>query len=443
MIIYLISVIILLFFSFVFSGSETALFAFSKTMRAKIREEYQYPLPQAQVTLHHLNIVETLLNKPSSLLATILFSNLVVNTTASSLFTLFAITFARNYHLPRDLHVSIGALVMTILLVSFGEITPKVLAMRNPQKFAFRTSGFIHFLTRIFSFITIPLRKLGDWFLSRLSRYVSRTPFPSENDLKTIIELSRTQGLIQREEQDFLFSLVELSHRRVSEVMTPRIKMVCLEKDVKISDALKLIIKETLPLISRIPVYKNNIDNIVGILYLKDLITKGRKRIFFRETVEKIARPPYFIPENKSLSELLEDLRKKDSHIAIVVDEFGQTAGLVTLEDILEALLGEIRDEYDTVEEMPFERIDDNTYLVSGDIDLKALDRLFPDFSSDIPVPAGYRLSGFIHHHWGRIPKHGEILEYKNFRIEIKEITKKRFEKILITKVESAYKSKP
>jgi putative hemolysin len=135
------------------------------------------------------------------------------------------------------------------------------------------------------------------------------------------------------------------------------------------------------------------------------------------------------------LSSLLEELRKKDSHIAIVIDEFGQTAGLITLEDILETLLGEIQDEYDTTDEMPYKLISIQSYLVSGDIDLQTLDRLFGNFSQEIPRYVSGRLSGFIHHHWGKIPRQGEILTYKNFRIEIKDIYRKRINKVLITKI--------
>ncbi len=431
MLIYLLTVLILLFFSFVFSGSETALFAFSKLMRDKIRQDSTWTIKNQHI-IYHLNIIESLLKDPSRLLATILFSNLLVNTTASSIFTLFVITLARHYNLSRDLFITFGGLVMTILLVVFGEVTPKIIALRKPPRFALKTGWFVNFLNKIFSFITIPLRKIGDWLISLLNKYIRKTPFPSQDDLKTIIELSKKQELILPDEETFLFSLVELSHRSVSEIMTPRIQMFCIEKNTKIGETRNLITKK---LVSRIPVYQDNIDNIIGVLYLKDLFIKARNSALASQPVEKIMRPAYFVPENKILSELLEELRKKDSHIAIVVDEFGQTAGLVTLEDILEVLLGEIQDEYDTIAQMPYEKIDDNNFLVSGDIDLKALDRLLPGFSFDIPRQAGYRLSGFIHHKWGRIPKPGEILIYNNFRLEIKEISKRRIDKILITRI--------
>ncbi len=441
MLIYLVIVFILLLLSAILSGSETALFAFTRTMRTKIREDTRYTIKDRHV-LNRLNIVDSLLNNPSSLLATILFSNLLVNTTASSLFTLFVIVLAKNYNLPRDLFVTIGALVMTVLLVTIGEITPKIVALRQPSRFALRTTWFVNLFSKCFSFITIPLQKLGDRLLAKLNLYVHKTPFPSEDDLRTIIELSSQQNLIQPEEKKFLFNLVDLSLRYVSEIMTPRINMTCIIKDTKIGEAIKLLTDRSLPMVSRIPVYKNRIDNIIGVVYLKDLVAKGRSKKFLSQTVEDIMRPVYFVPENKSLSELLEELRKKDSHIAIVIDEFGQTAGLITLEDILEVLLGEIQDEYDIGAELPYLRVGENSYLVSGDIDLKALDQLFPNFSIDLPPEAGYRLSGFIHHTWGRIPKLNETLIYKNYQLQIKEISRHRIEKILITKIESLEKVK-
>jgi CBS domain containing-hemolysin-like protein len=351
------------------------------------------------------------------------------------------ITIAEQYKFSRDLLVSIGAIALTVILVTFCEITPKVVAIRRPTRFALRTVWFVGILKKIFSLITTPLNRMSDWMIKKISAYVHKTPFPSIDDLKTIIDISEDQGLIAPEEEDFLFNLVELSNRRVSEVMTPRIKMICLQQEATITDAYELINKETLPLYSRIPVYKDNIDNISGVLYLKDLITKTRRRTssrnrnFFTQSVKDITRPAYFVPENKNLSSLLEELRKKDSHIAIVIDEYGQTAGLVTLEDILETLLGEIQDEYDSFEEMPYQLIDTKSYLVSGDIDLNTLDQLFDDFSRDIPESAGERLSGFIYHYWGKIPKKGEILTYRNFRIEIKDIRRKRINKVLITKI--------
>lgn len=440
LLIFLTIIIILLFFSFVFSGSETAFFAFSKQNHTKLRNKLEKNSQSHEIFVR-LNAIESLLSNPAGLLATILFSNLMVNTTASSIFTLLMINLAAKFNFSRDLLVSVGATILTIILVAVCEITPKVIAIRNPARFAIRTVGFIGVLRKMFSFITNPLNRISDWMLKKISTYVHKTPFPSIDDLKTIIDISEDQGLITPEEEDFLFNLLELSNRRVSEIMTPRIKMICLEQEATITDAYRLINKESLPLYSRIPVYKNNIDNITGVLYLKDLVTKARRRTssqnrkFLTQSVNDIARPAYFIPENKILSSLLEELRKKDSHIAIVIDEYGQTAGLITLEDILETLLGEIQDEYDTSEEIPYQSIDTKSYLVSGDIDLNVLDQLFEDFSRDIPESAGDRLSGFIYHSWGKIPKKGEILTYRNFRIEIKDIRRKRINKVLITKI--------
>lgn len=438
MIIYLIVIIILLGFSFVFSGSETAFFAYSKHAHTKLREKLTQHSGSHKLSTR-LNSIEFLLSNPAGLLATILFSNLLVNTTASSVFTLFMITLSKKYNLTRDLLVSVGAIILTIILITLCEITPKVIAIRRPSRFALRTVRLISFLRKVFWFVTTPLNRISNWMLKEISSYVHKTPFPSIDDLKTIIDISEDQGLIAPEEEDFLFNLITLSNRRVSEIMTPRIKMTCLKQEATITDAFELINKESLPLYSRIPIYKNSIDNISGVLYLKDLaVHKGyanRTSKFLCRPVKEIARPPYFVPENKSLSSLLEELRKKDSHIAIVIDEYGQTAGLVTLEDILETLLGEIQDEYDTLDEIPYQLIDTKSYLVSGDIDLNILDQLFEDFSRDIPESAGDRLSGFIYHYWGKIPKKYEILTYNNFRIEIKDVRRKRINKVLITKI--------
>lgn len=433
---YLLIIILLMILSFIFSGSETAFFAISKTAHLKLKQHLQ-KFPAASV---NFNRIETILTKPNELLATILLSNLLANTSISSLFTLLIINLSEKFQLPRDLLISLGALLISIILITLCEILPKILAIRKPLRFALRTVNIINFLKIIFSFFTIPLNKLGEWLLVRVSNYIVKTPFPSIDDLKTIINLSEENGMITPAEQDFLFNLVDLSSRTVSSVMTPRIKMVCFNQETTIAEITKLISKKSFPLFSRIPIFQDNIDNITGILYLKDLITQYSSQRatskILNQPIKVIARPPYFIPETKPLSSLLEELRKKDSHIAIVIDEYGQTAGLVTLEDILETMIGEIQDEYDTTEEMPYQLINPKTFLVSGDIDFQTLDQLFDNFTTHIPKQYGDRLSSFIYHYWGKIPKQGEILSYRNYRLEIKDLKKNRINKVLITKTD-------
>jgi putative hemolysin len=330
--------------------------------------------------------------------------------------------------------MSLGTIVITLLVIILGEITPKIIALRYPIRVITTTKNIIKFIFITLGSITFPLHKIGLQLIKKTLKIFHQPPFPTTEEIKTFIEVSVKHGTLSSEEEDFLTNLVELSKRRASEIMTPRIKMVCLDENLNVEETLNLIYSNRLPLISRIPVYRKTIDCITGVLYLKDLLTLSTRANYERKLSE-IVRPAYFVPESKPLNELLEELRKSDSHIAIVIDEYGQTAGLITLEDILETLVGEIQDEYDREDTLPYKLVGSKSYLVSGDIDLKTLDQLFEGFSSLRDKTSADRLSGFILELWGRIPKRGEILSFGDYRFEIKDIRRKRINKILITKI--------
>ncbi|MDW7987873.1 MAG: hemolysin family protein [candidate division WOR-3 bacterium] len=427
MFIYLIITAFLLILSFLFSGSETAFFTI-----AGHKEKY-LTVTSVKFQKHHL-FIKTLLNNPAQLLSVILLANLLVNTTASSLFTLFAIKLSETSAWPQNLIVSIGTVIFTIILIICGEITPKIFAVRQPQKLLKFSLGLIKLVYNIFGVFTVPLNTIGAKFSDKILKIFHTPPFPTIEEIKTFIEHSVKKGGLTLQEENFLINLIELTTRRVSEVMTPRIKMICLNEDLTVQETLHLIFQNKLPLISRIPVYRKTIDHITGILYIKDLIVIASSANYAKRIAEFV-RPAYFVYESKTLDELLEELRKKDSHIAIVIDEYGQTAGLVTLEDILETLVGEIQDEYDHDAEIPYRPIDSQTFLVSGDIDLKTLDQIFEDFSRLNEHSQAERLSGFILETWGKIPKRGEILTLGNYRIEINDIKRNLINKVLITKL--------
>ncbi|MGQ9707701.1 MAG: hemolysin family protein, partial [bacterium] len=238
------------------------------------------------------------------------------------------------------------------------------------------------------------------------------------------IEVGQEQGILLDVEDDILRNLLELDKRTVSEVMTPRSEIVAIEENATINAALQLCHDYGF---SRIPVYAANLEHITGILYAKELLTAPD----LSQAVTTISRQPYFIPEVKRLSSLLDELRRKNSHIAIVVDEFGQTAGLVTLEDILEAIFGEISDEFDRGEELPYQKLDDEGYLVDGDIDLATLNRLFKNAFRNVRHE---RLSAFIHDRLGRLPRPGDRIDLPGLKITVQEVSDRKLEKVLIKK---------
>lgn len=407
---HLIIIAICLFFSAIFSGSETSLFSISKLVLAQIKETK----PKAGLR------IERLLANPPRLLGTILLSNLGVNVIASTVFTLFILVLIKNYQLTPVLYLAIGSILMTILLLVFGDIIPKVIALERPITFANFTARLIILLETVLSPIVNLLSKLGVAVL----RHTKAPQFPTDEELITMIDIGKEQGAITGTEEEILHNLLELEKRTASEVMTPRIEIAGIPKNIPCLEAVEFARKTGF---SRLPVYEDNIDNIIGILYVKDLLTM----VCEADKVDEIKRPVYFVPEVKNLSLLLEELRKKGSHIAIVVDEFGQTAGLVTLEDILESIFGEITDEYDLHEDLPYFKLDDKTYLVDGEIDLRTLNRIFRRAFKDLKYG---RLSGFIHAHLKRLPNPGDSFTYRKLNFEIKTINKNRIEEVLIRK---------
>lgn len=408
---YLILVTVCLFFSGLFSGAETALFSCSQLLLTQLKETKPKSAQR----------IEKLLANPPQLLGTILISNLGVNVLASSAFTLFVFALVQRFHLAPDLYLAIGSILLVILLLIFGEVTPKIWAVRKPLRWSIFVSPVITLLKKILTPIVNLLSRVSEIMLSR-----AKPPdFPTDEELWTMLEIGKEQGTITAAEEEILHNLLELAKRTVSEVMTPRIKIAGIEKNTTTEAALAFAKKTGF---SRYPIYEGTIDKITGILYVKDLLT----RLGATDNINEMKRPAYFVPEVKKLSSLFQELRKRGSHIAIVVDEFGQTAGLVTLEDILESIFGEISDEYDLKEDYPYFKVDEKTYLVDGEVDLRTLNRIFRHAFKDLPYE---RLSGFICAQLNRLPKPGDSFTYRKLRLEVKTVDNNRIEKVLITKL--------
>lgn len=365
--------------------------------------------------------MKNLLSRPRRLLGTLLFGNLLVNISATAVFTLFLFHLSRRLQLVPVLIIGSGGLLMTGILLLFGEITPKILATRQPEKWNRLFVPLISLFHRLFTPITA--------LLDRINAFA--TVFPeepaalSDDELHTMITFGREQGVLIAGEEEILRNLIELDKRTASEVMTPRKDIVAVPETATIATALEICRQSGF---SRLPVYAQNLEKITGIVYAKELLTAPDPD----QPVTTIARQPYFIPEVKRLSDLLEELRRKNSHIAIVIDEFGQTAGLVTLEDILEAIFGEISDEFDRADELPYVKTGENQFLVDGDIDLATLNRLFDNAFAGVEFD---RLSAFIHDRLGRLPRTGDHIRFGTLEITVTEISEHRLERVLIQKI--------
>jgi putative hemolysin len=405
---YLLAIVLLLVLSAFFSGSEAALFS----LTPGLREELKTGRPVSS------RRIEALLGRPDRLLGTLLLGNLLVNTTASSLVALLLIKLAHASAASEALYLGLGGVAMTAVLLVFGEVTPKLAATRRPVPFA-------RFCARPVNLARVLLAPFVALLLRVSARFAPREHEPatlSDEELHTMIEIGKERGVILGSEEEILVNLVDLDRRTVSEVMTPRIDIVALPEDATVREAIAACRSHGF---SRLPVYRNTIDHITGTAYAKDLLGAPDERA----PVEALARPVFLVPEVKRLPELLDELRRKGSHIAVVVDEFGQTAGLVTLEDLLEAVFGEISDEYDVAEELPYSKLDESSYLVDGEIDIATLNRLFRNSFRRL---GHERLSSFIHDRLGRLPEEGDVLTLRNLEITVRETDGNKLEKVLV-----------
>jgi CBS domain containing-hemolysin-like protein len=256
-------------------------------------------------------------------------------------------------------------------------------------------------------------------------------PFITEEEIKTLVDAGEEGGVIEEDEKRMIYSIFEFGDTLVREVMVPRIDVVAVEVNSRLSDALAVIIQAGH---SRIPVYEESIDHIRGLLYAKDLLVLWRDGQMDRP-LKDLLRPAYFVPESKKAVDLLADLQQRKIHLAIVVDEYGGTAGLVTLEDLIEEIVGEIRDEYDINEEEIYQQVGENEYIFDAGIDLDDLNRLL---DADLSTEDSDTLGGYVFSKLGKVPVEGERIEDGSLQMEVLSVDDRRIRKIRLTKVPPA-----
>ena len=323
---------------------------------------------------------------------------------------------------------TISIILITVILsfftLVFGELVPKRLAMKNYEKISFATIGII----RTISVLTAPFVKLLTWVTNGISKIfgVSETDeeIVTEEEIRMMVDQGEEKGAIEEEEKELINNVFEFNDITVSEVMTHRTDIFAIDIHTTPAELLELISEEEYRH-SRIPVYDETIDEIKGILYVKDILKNMNKKTFRIKTTMKEA---YFVPQNKLINELFRELQKNKKQMAIIVDEYGGTAGLVTMEDILEELVGDIYDEYDEIEE-EYEKIDENTYLLSGSMTIYDVNKLL---NTKIPEGDYDTLSGYLQEEMGRIPEDEElpVIETKEVTFKIEEYEDKRIVKV-------------
>jgi len=404
-----VSFVFLLVLSGFFSGSETALMSVNKV---EIRHLAQEGNKKAK-------IVDGLLRKPDNLLTTILVGNNLVNVAASAIATKVATNVFNNFG------VGISTGVVTLLLLIFGEITPKSLATRRAKQFSMNVARPIELCYYLF----FPLVK-GLSFLVQVvnkdEHSLGTKPFISEDKIRRFLAVGVREGVIETDERQMINSIFEFDDITVKELMIPRIDMVCVDIDDPLEKLRDIVIDRGL---SRIPVYNGTIDNIVGIVYAKDLLPllKEDKSDI---TIQKIMRPAYYVPESKKIDNLFSELKKEKIHMAIILDEYGGTEGLVTIEDLLEEIVGDIQDEYDEEEKL-IKETTNNKIIVDGRVDI---DEINYELGISLPEEDYETISGFVLSMLGYVPEEGEKVEFSNLEIIVTEISQRRISKVEIQK---------
>ena len=416
--------ILFLFFCFIlsafFSGSEVALFSLD---RKKIKNTFtNFPLIQ--------EYLDDLLDHPRRLLVSILIGNTFVNVTASIIAVSLAMEFAESFGYSRNIMLTIQIVLLTLLILLFSEITPKILASKDPVSFSKIIAIPMHWVIVIIFPISETITEAIKFFVSKI-RIDKKKSAIKQDEIKELATLSLEKGTIEDEEHELIHSIVGFRTLSVSEIMTPRVDMVAVSS---VSDFTELVNEITKTGRSRIPLYKDDLDDIIGIVYAKDLLPYF-KNVELRKNLSlaKIARKPIFVPKTKMIDALMLEFQEKKMHIAIVVDEYGGTAGLVSLEDIIEEIIGEIRDEYDK-EENTVTKIDENNYLVLGRISIDELKEIL-DININTEEAEYDTIAGLLLNFAGQIPKEGYSLEFENHRFTVKEVLNKRIKKVQIEKL--------
>ncbi len=392
------------------ASAETSLTSIS---RVRLRQLVEQKVPQAIV-------VERLHQDPNAYLSTILIVNTVAIIVASSAATLLAL------HLYQQRVAEwLVSLVLSLVVLIACEITPKTLALQRAERVALRMAQLVAWATWVMRPIVFVLTAITRLILRMLGgRAQVRGPFVTEEELKMLVSVGEEEGVLEEEEREMIHGIFEMGDMLVRELMVPRTDLVAIEVNEPVEKAVDLVTKHGH---TRIPVYDGNLDHIVGVLYAKDLlraVVRGEHK-----TLREIARKPYFTPESNKVQDVLRDLRKNRVHMAIVVDEYGGTAGAVTIEDILEEIVGPIQDEYDIGEEDEIQFISPNEVVLDGRVSVDDVNELL---KLSIAADDYDTIGGYVLNQLGAAPKVGATLKLGNAELRVEAVQGTRIKKVRI-----------
>jgi CBS domain containing-hemolysin-like protein len=419
-VIYVVLFFMCLLFSAFFSSSETAFISLQKLrLRHLARTDHADTDAAKQVA--------TMTEKPERLLTTVLLGNNLANTAAAALATILIATA-----LTEGQSVLVTTLGVSMLLLIFAEVFPKVVATRYGERLAFIYVTPMRILIWILSPIAMVLVWIGD----KLARLVGAAPVPkvltSEAEIRTAVSVGVEEGTLEESEAEMVEAVFRFGDRRVSEVLTPRPSVTWVEKGTTIREFLSIYAQNPH---SRFPVFEDSRDKVVGILWIKDLLMAQAKGSCQEDNpIDNLLRPVHFVPENKLVAELFAELQKSGDHLAIVADEFGGVAGMVTVEQLLEEIVGELEDEL-TKARKSFEPVGENSFQIDGGMKVEDANEKL-----ELGVPEGSyeTVAGFVLNLLGHIPKEGEQLRYEKLKMAVTAMKGLKIEKILVTKEKDA-----
>jgi putative hemolysin len=410
---YLVFLLVCLLLSAFFSSSETAF-----TSLQRIRIEH---LVNTKVT--GARRVAKMIERPEKLLSTILLGNNFVNIAATALATFLAIRMW-----GEQWGIIIATIGLTIILLVFCETTPKTIATQHAERLSLIFARPIQVISWLFTPFVVVL----SWIASGFSKIAGGAPVPkslvSEEEIRTMISVGHKEGTVEEDEAEMLHKVFDFGNRPVREAMVPRPEVICIEQGSKLADFLSLYAESPL---SRFPVYQENMDNVVGILSIKDvLMAQAKGTIDNQSVIDDLIRPTYFTPETKRISELFAEMQNKNYRMAVVVDEYGGTAGIVSLSRLVEEIVGPVGDEFAEAEK-EYETINEYTFQIDGGMRIEEANQ---ELGLNLPEGEYETVAGFVLDLLGHIPKPGKKLRYKGLKLVITEMRGVKIEKILLTK---------
>ncbi len=400
--------VLLIFLSGFFSSAETA---FSTVNRVRMRTLEEEGNKRAAR-------VNKILESYSKMLSAVLIGNNIVNLSTSALTTTIALRFG--------IPVAVGTGILTIVILLCGEIVPKTWAMLSSEKLSLTYSGVIYWLMQIMTPVIYVVDKMSNGILRLLRIDPSKKiTTMTEAELRTYVDASHKDGVIESEEKEIIYNVFDFSDARAKDIMIPRINMVTVDINATFEEVLSTF-RESM--YTRFPVYEDNTDNIIGLINIKDFILTEDEKNFH---VKSILRDAHFTYEFKKVSDLLYELREKATSVTFVLNEYGATVGMITIEDLLEEIVGEIRDEYDADEEDFIQELDDNTYLVEGSM---KLDDINDELDTELDSENYDSIGGVIIEHLNRLPEDDEEVMLENgIHLKVQGIEQNRIVKVLMT----------